>query len=235
MKQELNNKYMKATLLNQYFTSVFRGKQIVFFGIMALIFIIAIIVFLLYKNFGEGKAYVNIIEPVVTLGTFCIAALLGIQNIKETWKNQLPKKLTVHFKFKDNYVFTCHKAYLFGESDIRQMGQQIGLQMNDNKKLSFYPYVKLEPSMIVKRGKEYFRHYEVTFFLSSCDKEKYKVWWDNNPSTFGNKEWNFDKKNEIISEEEADEIYEKSNQIKQVVTPELLKNILAEVDDQKPI
>lgn len=209
-----SDKNGRVNWLRQYSIALFKGKQGYYTVFIVSAFVISLLILWICsgydKKFGEGISYVNILEPVVTLGTFFIAAWLGARNIKEEWKNQLPKKLTVHFKFKDNYVFTCHKAYLFGESDIRQMGQQIGRQMNGNDSLFFYPYIKLEPTTIEKRGSEYFKHYEVTFFLSSCDKKRYKVWWDNDPYTPGNRTWEFDEQDKIISEEQANTVYEKS-------------------------
>lgn len=173
MKRELN-KSKRVNWLRQYSIALFKGKRGRYTVSIVSVFVISLFVLWMISGwdirFGEGVLYVNILEPVVTLGTFFIAAWLGARNIKEEWENQLPKKLTVHFKHKDSYVFTCHKAYLFGESDIRQMGQQIGFQMNENHSLSFYPYIKLEPTTIEKNEKEYFRHYEVTFFLSSWEK-----------------------------------------------------------------
>ncbi|AVM58264.1 hypothetical protein C3V43_11255 [Bacteroides heparinolyticus] len=211
MKRELN-KSKRVNWLRQYSIALFKGKRGRYTVSIVSVFVISLFVLWMISGwdirFGEGVLYVNILEPVVTLGTFFIAAWLGARNIKEEWENQLPKKLTVHFKHKDSYVFTCHKAYLFGESDIRQMGQQIGFQMNENHSLSFYPYIKLEPTTIEKNEKEYFRHYEVTFFLSSWEKKGYKVCWDNDLHTPGNREWIFDVQDKIISEEQANAVYE---------------------------
>ena len=240
----------KVTLFTQYWNALFKQKQSWFTWLIIILFIVSFI-FLFFKRetleFGEAGYYKDAIEPVITIGTFVIAAILGIQNVRKTWIDKLPKKLTVHFKYEDKnvdekinkFVYTCHKAYLSGESDIRQMAQQIGRQMNNNVNLDFYPYMKLNPPTVElstkkesssksiqsdpnadvveasaqneSRSIEYFRHYEVTFFLSICDKTEYIIWWDNDPDKPGNKSLTT-KNDRVISEMEAEALLEQQKQ-----------------------
>lgn len=152
----------------------------------------------------------NYLDPWMGVLTFSLAVIIAFR----FWDNKLPKKLTVHFvhqtlrddKSIDKYIFTCHRAYLSSEGDIRQWAQQIGNQMNGGH-LSFYPYISQSASRIeyhikrenltkVKKGnwlrwflssKEFFKLYEVTFYLEKAPKNYYTIWWDNDPATPQNK------------------------------------------------
>lgn len=213
----------KVRSLTQYWNALFRQKQSWFNWLIIIVFIVSLIVLSLNiktLEFGEKDCYKDALEPVITIGTFAIAIIMGVQNTKNAWIEKLPKKLTVHFKFGNEYVFTCHKAYLSGESDIRQMAQQIGSQMNDNHKLPLYPYMHLNTPTVERstqcnsRGKRYcFRHYEVTMFLSKHEKDGYTIWWDNDPEKPGNKALTTEKSINVISEMEAEKILEAQNRV----------------------
>ncbi|HPM10833.1 MAG TPA: hypothetical protein PK941_10360 [Paludibacter sp.] len=212
----------KVTLINQYWNALFRQKQSWFTSLIVIFFVAFFVVLLIIKSkfdfkLGEESFYVDALEPVITIGTFVIAAILGVQNVKNTWIDKLPKKLTVHFKYEDKYVYTCHKAYLSGESDIRQMAQQIGRQMNNNINLDFYPYMQLNSPTIEhniqnksSNTKYCFKHYEVTFFLSNHVKNEYIVWWDNDPEKPGNSVLTTEKSSRVVSEMEAERLLEKT-------------------------
>ncbi len=206
----------------QYWNALFRQKQSWFTRLVIIFFAIFFFVFLFLTikdifDLGEKNFYINALEPTITIGTFVIALILGVQNVKNAWIDKLPKKLTVHFQYEDKYVFTCHKAFLSGESDIRQMAQQIGRQMNNND-LPLYPYMQLNTPTIElstqknnSSKKYYFRHYEVTMFLSKHEKDEYTIWWDNDPKSPGNKSLTTEKSTVVITEMEAEKLLKKQN------------------------
>ncbi len=128
------------------------------------------------------------IESVMTAITFILAIFIGWGAWEKKWEEKLPKRLTVHFKYEDRYVFTFCKALLPEKTDIRAWAQQIGKQMNGNNNLDFYPFIdRIEPVIIENR----YKYYELTFYLMN-DKNKdsldkaisYKFWWDNDDNDY---------------------------------------------------
>jgi hypothetical protein len=132
------------------------------------------------------------LDPFSGTLTFILAFVIYIQNTINQWEDDLPKKLTVHFKYNDKYVLTCHEAYLAAEGDIRAWGQQIGQQMTSGTYLNFFPY--LDNKKPVPLGNK-FMLYEVTFYLRDTKFKredidgKYVVWIENDPNSPINKEY----------------------------------------------
>lgn len=120
------------------------------------------------------------LDPWIGIGTFVLAMIIGYQNLQREWEENLPKKLTVHFKLDDKYVFTCYEAFLADESDIRTWGQQIGKQMNDGGNLVFYPFIDSKKTKIINNE---YKRYEVVFHLMKSNFTSYKFWWDNDSKT----------------------------------------------------
>ncbi len=172
--------------------------------ILGFIAFILSIVILSHSTNWINAGFAPYIDPIIGIGTFATAIIIAYRG----WKDKIPKKLTVHFKYEGKYIFTCHKAYLSGEGDIRPWGQQIGRQMNDGKPLDFYPYIRQqapkveEVDRITGRIKDksrfkymkwlffdaFYKHYVVTFFLykPSYIKDCYIVSWDNSDNTENN-------------------------------------------------
>ncbi len=135
-----------------------------------------------------------ILEHYVAFGTFIVAFAAWFSNVKRDWKEKLPKRLSVKFIYNNKTVMQCDYAYLSGESDIRQMGQQMGAQIAADRQLNFNiaNIVWKEKEIIYCmdglhtkdnnffEGKLPFRHYMVKYQLSCLPeniKEGYKYIW----------------------------------------------------------
>jgi hypothetical protein len=123
------------------------------------------------------------IDPALTLGTLSVALLVWFGEISQDWERQLPQQLTVEFHYQGRTVFLCERAPLIDE-EPRAWAQQIGLQMNGNEKLSFWP-IPEETSVAIEpwRGK-WVRHRKLRFELQQ-PRPKTSPW--NHDNDFGRK------------------------------------------------
>ena len=71
----------------------------------------------------------GLLAHYITIGTFLAAFSAWFSSLFSDWRASLPKRLTVIFEHNDKKVMQCNYANLSGESDIRALAQQIGLQM----------------------------------------------------------------------------------------------------------
>ncbi len=174
-----------------------RTNLVVIFLILT---ILVAILNLLPQNLNSW--YTNFLDPIISVSTVSIAIVIWYFQQKNYWKESLPKRLNVHFKYKGQVVMSCYEAYLSGESDIRQWGLQTGGQMVKGR-LDFYPYLKSVEPIIRKSNFEKQNDesidimlYEITFYLSNDEFPNYRdddfpnhnklkgwylVWVDNNP------------------------------------------------------
>ncbi|MDP2604156.1 MAG: hypothetical protein Q8S00_16415 [Deltaproteobacteria bacterium] len=119
-------------------------------------------------------------EPVITFLTLAVACFIGYQQMREEWvEDHLPKKLTARYLHDGNEVMRCEKARLAGESDIRALTQQIGLQMADVDRLKFaVPDVDVSGPEISQDGT--YVHYTATVHLtdlpSTLSPGKRRLW-----------------------------------------------------------
>lgn len=127
------------------------------------------------------------LDQVVSLATLMIALFVWYGEIAEDWKNNLPKRLTVRFETVDEnnepeLAMLCIKAHLSDAADIRNLGQQIGRQMNDGKDIPFCaPYIKRDAGEILYSPETgHFQHYTVIFTISQIpdglSSGQYKLW-----------------------------------------------------------
>ncbi len=188
-------------LLNiyRYFIKYLVTKKISWV-IITILLIMGIVLFFNLLNFNtEGfftkrRIWDKWFDPGIGLFTALVTIFIALQNTYSDWNNSLPKRLTVHFVYEDQFIMTCHEAFLSGEADIRQWGQQIGSQMA-GELLSFYPFISSakESNRYDITLKEVFKPYEVIFYLKTIPNankklaDKYLVWWDNTDKTKGNK------------------------------------------------
>ena len=109
-------------------------------------------------------------DPIVGMGTFLLALLIGALQLREDWEESLPKRLTVIFKLDGREVMVSKKAHLTAEGDIRNLGQQIGSQMNNNAHLKFkandIESKRLGVELNEFQSGQYFVHYQVEFELT---------------------------------------------------------------------
>lgn len=196
----------------------FRLESIIAF----MVFLISFIIVAYFKFYNTGVPATNIystfIDPIISGFTFLLAIFLTYQRYRTTWEESLPKKLTVHYKYQNTYVLSCYEAYLSGESDIRQWGQQIGTQMTSIPFLKFFPYIDGENEIVNNDYKLYI----ITFYFKSLPNDKdfsapnalperkeqiqnnYTIWWENDSKTEENKELVVKERSQMpITKEEA--------------------------------
>ncbi len=71
----------------------------------------------------------DFVEPFIGIATLVVAGMVWWGELAEDWIDSLPKRLHAVFVFEDEVVMRCNYAKLSSESDIRQLGQQIGSQL----------------------------------------------------------------------------------------------------------
>jgi hypothetical protein len=189
-----------------HFISYLFSRKIIWI-LITLLLVVGIFLLFYKLNFNTEGFYTKRrlwdkwFDPGISLFAALVTIFIALQNTYSDWKDSLPKRLTVHFIKDDKFIMTCHEAFLSGEADIRQWGQQIGLQMAVKEQLEFYPFITSEKRTIKYDQilKEVFKPYEVTFYLKSIPSKnntelevKYLVWWDNTDKTKGNKFVYFD-------------------------------------------
>jgi hypothetical protein len=174
--------------------------------IAIVVFLISLLVVVFFKFFNTcvpaTSIYSTFIDPIVSGFTFLLAFFLTYQRYRTAWEESLSKKLTVHFKYQNTYVLTCYEAYLSGESDIRQWGQQIGSQMTSINFLKFFPYIDGENEIV----NDEYKLFTITFYFKSLPsnddfdaktalperkeqvQNNYTIWWENDSKTEENKE-----------------------------------------------
>ena len=154
--------------------------------LIAIVICIAVMLYLFFTGKQDISWFNNIgsyLQSISAFATLFIAASV----LREERLKNLDKKLTVIFKFKNQPVIRCEKAYLAGTSDIRQWGQSIGQLMNDGERLHFEPFIEEEDAVETDKGSQY-RHYTVTFtleklpekFREAYNKGQYLAWYCSN-------------------------------------------------------
>jgi hypothetical protein len=127
----------------------------------------------MFSNIG------SVLESIAVLATLFIASSV----LREERLKNLDKKLTVIFEYKKKRVMVCEKAYLAGESDIRQWGQSIGQLMNHGARLHFEPFIQETDTVMEENGKQY-KHYTALFtledlpeaFVAHYQNGQYLIW-----------------------------------------------------------
>ena len=148
------------------------------------------------------------VDPIFGITTGVLAFAIWYNDMKRNWEESLEKKLTVHFSFANQYVYSCFEAFLPHQSDIRNLGQSIGSQMNGGL-LNFSPFMHLLPKRLVtpNDGEQYWV-YEIHFFLRESLESKspgHKIWYENNSKNFGlSKEILLEKRSKINLEKPAE-------------------------------
>ena len=170
------------------------------------------------KPFSWWKDKWNII---ISIATFITAFYIGLVEILKDWEDNLPKKLTVTYKLKNEVsqkwevVIKCEKVNLISEGDIRNWGQQLGWQIN-TEKLKFYPnmdnggekpypyydtkyyrlynlvmYLSEKPKIYLKNEKEFTRNYLLWRVEENEDGQPNLVWQSRTSSERSKFEYNY--------------------------------------------
>ncbi|CAN5562641.1 hypothetical protein BH10ACI1_BH10ACI1_11130 [soil metagenome] len=115
-------------------------------------------------------------EAFLAFATIIIAFLIGYNEKRQDWEDTLPKRLNACFDFNGEAVFTVENAPLAGSDDIRQWGQQIGLQMNNNERLSFCGFKVEGPELETDENSNPKMQYKLTVWLQEKPNENSKTW-----------------------------------------------------------
>ncbi|GIX03565.1 MAG: hypothetical protein KatS3mg113_0571 [Planctomycetaceae bacterium] len=113
------------------------------------------------------------LEPLLGISTLFVAVWIFFEEGRESWEQQLPKKLNAIFIYENERIMECLNAVLTSEADIRQWGQQLGKQMNrldsnHNPELKLHPYFRLlRPQLLKDHELGYYKLYEIHMYLSS--------------------------------------------------------------------
>lgn len=108
------------------------------------------------------------LEPIAGLGTLLFAAFLWINGLSQNWQNNLPKRITVQYRWEGRNVMVCKDALLTSESDARTWALQIGQQMSGCQKLKFSPFFTFKRLGIKKNPQSGLRYnaYIFTYYLT---------------------------------------------------------------------
>lgn len=158
----MNSKIREKT---KYF--LFRSKV----HLTASLFLAVLLLLILFKF---KTNWWNWAEPFITLLTLGVAIAVWYKQTIEAWEDDLPKRLTVHFWFQGREVMRCEQAALSSEADIRNLGQQVGLQISGAESLKFVVAdvkqiktgVKILKIAEAGESGQYIKEYEVSFNLT---------------------------------------------------------------------
>jgi len=172
--------------MNSYISYILQRKKWQFVIIVVLVAVMISFAFLLPAYLGSLWSAA---DPLIGFITPMIATFIWLNDTKREWINSLPKKLTVHFKYKDKFVMSCIHAPLVGEHDVRAYGQSIGGQISglrNNLPLETffdYQYCELQST----RYEPTVNLHIITFYIYDDNQQstenlisEYKVWFDNN-------------------------------------------------------
>lgn len=155
------------------------------------VFVILITLLIYYVSYAllnwdtyDSDPVFRFLDPLLGIFTAILALSIWYNEMVERWENSLPKRLNVHFIFKNQEVIFIKNAYLSSEADIRAWGQHLGgslvknyllrekegqnieLEKNFAERpyhLDFYPQIKENPRKLSEDLS--FWQYEVFFFL----------------------------------------------------------------------
>lgn len=111
-----------------YIAYVYETRLKIICGIAVLILVFSLL--FLFGGYGDvQKAWKDHFDWMVTTATLLVALSVFFSEVREEWRESLPKKLTVSFVYQGAVVMKCENATLTGEADIRSLSQQIGRQI----------------------------------------------------------------------------------------------------------
>lgn len=121
------------------------------------------------------------LDPFLTISAVFLALFIWYNEKKQDWEDHLPKKLNALFRLGNgDIVYQVINAPLAGADDIRQWGQQIGKQMNDNKNLEFDGLNVSGPERATDKGGQPVMRYTLTIWLQEQSAKKPQKTWEYN-------------------------------------------------------
>ena len=171
----------------------------------------------------------NFLDAFAGIVTLLVAIGLAMENYLKSWRESLPKTLTVHFTHQEKYYLSCYHADLTSEGDIRTWAQQLGQQMTNSALFDVNPFFDLEKPVVISLDPNNLKvlHYEINIRLKStkdvrskkeifknkAGQEIYKRWFVVHSP--GHEKDDFIKLKEInptSKPEKVDYMYAKNNQ-----------------------
>ncbi len=132
----------KIKIFTKKFWWAFKDKYFYFLFFL----VAAILVIFLYFVLNLG--IIDYIDLVRGFGTFIVAIVIFLQNFIRNWEDRLPKRLNVEYVFRNRAILKCENSVLSGESEIRQLSQQVGSQMIGGALLKFDLNMKIKEMSI---------------------------------------------------------------------------------------
>lgn len=111
----------------------------------------------------------NIFEPIVGVVTLAVAIALYIEEMRESWEENLPKVLSVEFKHagSGDMLMEARRIPVAGEYDLRAWGQQLGAQiLYGDRSLQYFKVERRDT--VAKDGS--CKEYILTFYLERVPK-----------------------------------------------------------------
>ena len=170
-------------------------RQIILTSFLALCLIIFFIIGCLQSK-SPNEMWQSWIDPFLALSTIFIAAFIWWNEKRQDWENALPKKLDAYFKYQNKTVYQVKNAPLAGDDDIRQWGQQIGRQMNDDKNLSFNGFKVEGPNRERDKAGKNIMRYALTIWLQQIEGGK------------NGRSWLYDDDGKLIEDKRLPEVSE---------------------------
>lgn len=130
---------------------------------------------------GFNSMWQNWMEPFLAFATIAIAFLIAYNEKRQDWENNLPKKLNASFVYingenSDEEIYRVENAPLSGSDDIRQWGQQIGMQMNGDR-LDFSGFKVEGPELRKDTNGADIMQYQLTVWLEKIKDNINKTAW----------------------------------------------------------
>jgi hypothetical protein len=150
--------------------------QIVLTIILAVLFV-ALVLRSLAQSRSFNEIWQGWMDPFLAVSTVTVAIFIWINEKRQDWENALPKKLDVHFVLGGEAFYRVENAPLASDDDIRQWGQQIGQQMNDNERLAFNGFKLAGPHRERDSAGNHIMRYHLTVWLHDIGRDKKKKIW----------------------------------------------------------
>jgi len=116
---------------------------------------------------SDREAYSLFIDPIISILTFVIALLLGIQGVRKRWEESLPNRFTVHYVYNNQILGSFFDAHVVGKEDIRNQAQSLGSEMMGGGRLKLTTNNDLYPHSIEKKANNYYKHWTYIMRLNS--------------------------------------------------------------------
>lgn len=118
-------------------------------------------------------------QTILGMGTLLVALFVWVGEIEKSWEEDLPKRLSVFFFWKEMPIIVCRYVWLAGKDEIRTWGQQVGVQAQDvlpgerpsDSFLHFEPDMQTRsPELLIGPDGNVWKHYSICFKLTDLNK-----------------------------------------------------------------